>query len=102
MFEFNGKQYELKYNLKRVELIESAMGEPLMAVLQKNRGYLSVGQLKVSISLALKEAGSDTFIPPKTGQELAEQMIETQGYETVDMLVVDAVQRDCPFFFPAG
>lgn len=102
MFEFKGKSYEFKYNLKRVELIEANINEPLLAVLQKNRGYLSVNHLKMCFSLGLKEAGSDSFVPPKIGQELAEEMIEANGYETVDMLVIEAIQRDCPFFFPAA
>jgi len=99
MFEMNGKEYELKFNLKRIELIESATGEPLMASLQKNRAMLSVSHLKVYFSLALKESGSDAFVPAKKGQEFAEELIESEGYEFVNMSVVEALQRDCPFFF---
>ena len=42
MFEANGKKYELKFNLKRIEMIENAMGMPSMPELFKNRGMLSI------------------------------------------------------------
>ncbi|MBU9728038.1 hypothetical protein [Diplocloster modestus] len=101
MIEIDGKEYELKYNLRRVELIENTTEEPLMALLRKNKGYLSLQNLKVCFSFGLKEAGSDVFVPVKKGQEFAEKLIEDEGYDNVDMLVVEALQRDCPFFFPA-
>lgn len=99
MFEISGNEYELKYNLKRIELIEAATGEPLMASLQKNRAMLSISHLKIYFSLALKEVGADGFVPPKKGQEFAEALIESEGYEYVNMCIVEALQRDCPFFF---
>ena len=41
-FEFNGKEYELKYSMKRIEMIESVTDMPTMAALQKYRGMLSL------------------------------------------------------------
>ena len=38
MFEYNGKEYELKYNLKRVELIENTVGMPMMADIASHKG----------------------------------------------------------------
>lgn len=102
MFEIGGNEYELKYNLKRIELIENTTGMPAMASFQQNRGLLSVGALKSYFALALKEVGSDAFVPYKKGVEMAEAMIESEGYQTVNMAVVEAMQRDCPFFFPAA
>ena len=42
MFEINGKSYVLKYNLKRVEMIENAVGMPTMAEMQAHRGMLGL------------------------------------------------------------
>ena len=39
-FEVNGKEYELKYSMKRIEMIESVTDMPTMAALQKYRGML--------------------------------------------------------------
>ena len=46
MFEINGKSYVLKYNLKRVEMIENAVGMPTMAEMQAHRGMLGLTSLK--------------------------------------------------------
>lgn len=101
-FEFDGKQYELKYNLKRIEMIESATELPTMAALRKYQGMLSLQQLKIYLGYAVKEEGSDAFLPPKKGMEMAESLIESEGYTSVCGLVLESLQRDCPFFFRAG
>ena len=51
MFEIDGKTYELKYNLKRIEMIENATGSPTMAEMQKNKGMLGISQLKTYVAL---------------------------------------------------
>lgn len=99
MFEINGKNYVLKYNLKRVEMIENAVGMPTMAEMQAHRGMLSLTSLKAYFAYGLKEEGSDVFVKPKEGMAMAEAMIENEGYLTVNGAVLEALERDCPFFF---
>lgn len=99
--EINGKEYELKYNMKRVEMIESNIGMPVMALLQKNSGMLGIADLKTYFALGLRETGSDVFVKPKEGMQIAEEMIERDGYVAVDSAVLEALERDCPFFFRA-
>ena len=38
MFEFDGKQYELKFNIQRIKMIEAAMKSSLMGEWQNNNG----------------------------------------------------------------
>lgn len=102
MIEVNGKEYELKYNLKRIELIESVTGMPTMAELQRTRGMIGVTSLKAYFAYGLKEEGLDVFVAPKKGMEMCEQLIEAEGYMNVCGMVLEAMQRDCPFFFPEG
>lgn len=97
--EVNGKEYELKYNLKRIELIESATNMPTMAEIQRTRGYFGVTSLKTYFAYGLKEKGSDAFEKPKIGMEICEELINSEGYENVCALVLENMQRDCPFFF---
>lgn len=99
MFEINGKKYVLKYNLKRVELIENTVGMPTMAELNAHRGMFGLTALKTYFAYGLKEEGSDFFTPPKTGMEMAEALIENEGYISVNGAVLEALERDCPFFF---
>lgn len=99
MFVIDKKNYELKYNMKRVELIENAVGMPTMADIAAHRGMLSLSTLKAYIAYGLKEEGSDVFVKPKEGLEMAEKLIESMGYQPVDAEVIEALHRDCPFFF---
>lgn len=102
MVEYNGKNYELKLNQKRVELIEGITGMPTMAELQRNKGMLGLASLKTYFAYGLKEEGEDAFVKPKAGMEMAEQLIETSGYAEVLGVVLETLERDCPFFFRAG
>lgn len=99
MFEINGKNYVLKYNLKRVEMIENVVGMPTMAEMQAHRGMLGLTSLKTYFAYGLKEEGSDVFVKPKEGMMMAEAMIESEGYISVNGAVLEALERDCPFFF---
>ena len=49
----------------------------------------------------MKEAGSDIFVPIKEGMKLAEELIQAEGYSKVCGLVINILERDCPFFFRA-
>lgn len=99
MFEVGKKKYTLKYNIKRVELIENAVGEPMMAELRTHKGMLSLTALKIYFAYGLKEEDSDIFVKPKKGMEMAEELIENEGYVRVNLAVLEALERDCPFFF---
>lgn len=99
MFEINGKSYVLKYNLKRVEMIENVVGMPTMAEMQAHRGMLGLTSLKTYFAYGLKEEGSDVFVKPKEGMMMAEAMIKNEGYLEVNGAVLEALERDCPFFF---
>ena len=99
MFEIGKKTYVLKYNMKRVELIENTVGMPMMAELGTHRGMLGLTSLKMYFAYGLKEEGSDTFVKPKKGMEMAEALIENEGYMKVNGAVLEALERDCPFFF---
>ena len=99
MFEINGKNYVLKYNLKRVEMVENATGVPMMSDLYSHRSMMGLTALKTYFAYGLKEEGADTFVAPKKGMEMAEAMIENEGYLAVNGAVLEALERDCPFFF---
>ena len=99
MIEFNDKSYVLKYNINRIEMIENATGKPILAEFSQNRGMLSISSLKSYFAYGLKEEGSDIFVATKKAMEIAGQLIEAEGYAAVCGLVVEAIERDCPFFF---
>jgi hypothetical protein len=97
-FEIEGREYELKYNLKRVKMIEAAIGESLLGVMVKTNGCLSLQQLETCASMALREVEGNSFVAQGKGREFVE-VIENEGYTKVLEIVLEAIQRDCPFFF---
>lgn len=98
-FEVDGKEYELKYNSKRTDMIESVTKTPLMTTITQNNGTMSRMDLVNYMAYGIKESGSDIFVLPKTGRELADRLILEEGYAKCLGRVLDALQRDCGFFF---
>lgn len=88
--------------MKRIEMIESVTDMPTMADLRRTGGMLSLASLKAYIAYGIKEEGADVFLKPKQGMELAENLIESNGYTDVCAIVLEALERDCPFFFQVG
>lgn len=98
MFEVDDKIYELKYNLRTIEQIEQATGKALVATLRENEGLLSLTNLKIYFGLALyNDLGNR--VGQKQGFEIAESLIENEGYMKINEAVVVAIDRDCPFLF---
>ena len=101
MIEHQGERYELKFNLKRIEMIEGVTNMPTLADIRRTGGMLSVASLKTYIAYGIKKEGADTFLAPQRGMEIAEALIERKGYANVCGLVIETLERDCPFFFRA-
>lgn len=98
-FEVSGKEYELKYNTKRIDMIESMTRTPLMTTLTQNGGTLTRADLVTYMAYGIKESGSDTFVMPKMGQELSEALMMAEGYAKCLGMALEAIQEDCGFFF---
>lgn len=99
MITINGEEYTLKYNINRIGLIENATGTPLMAEFAAYKGMLSIQHLQTYLAYGLKKEGSDVFVPLKTAMQMAENLILSEGYTTACGAVLEALERDCPFFF---
>lgn len=98
MFEFDGKEYELKYNLKRVEMIEDVTGAPTLRVISRNGMLLS--QLKAYIGMGIVDTDNEEeMVSRKKGFDLAEKIIQTKGVVWANVEVINALRRDCGFFF---
>ncbi len=98
---YDGKEYELKYNLKRIEMIESNTSLPTMAQISRTGGYFGISDLKVYLSTGLKEKGADVFVMPRPAEKIAEALIE-KDYMDACASVLEALERDCPFFFQSN
>lgn len=100
MLEINGKTYELKYTTGRVRMIEDTLGISLMATMVNSKGMLTISQLCNFIAFGLKEAGGG-YIDVNTGLKTADKLLEEKGYVNLNVMVIEAIEKDCPFFFQA-
>lgn len=100
MIEYNKEKYDFKYTILRIEKIEKQMGQPLLSVLINNKGVVSISDLRALYVHGLrKEDGS--YAGEKVANESFEKVMEKIGYAEILEQIANAIQRDCPFFFPA-
>lgn len=102
MIQYKNKKYYLKYNLKRVQMIENAIKKPIMEVMRS--GNLSIQELIAIVGFGMVPEHGNYSINPKNGFKIAEDILNTQkgSYLTLSDEVAVALERDCPFFFPAA
>ncbi len=101
MIEFENVVYELKFSLKRIQMIENVIKKPIMSVLQN--GFMTIQELTVCCAYGMKKDGADAFIDPKKGFKIIEQLLEEDGaYFSLSDKLAEVLERDCPFFFRAG
>ena len=100
MFKINDKDYELRFNLKRVSNIEKALGgESVTHAMLNNDGMMSVTAIMVFFAYGLIEVGTDAVVVPSVGQQLCEQYMSENGYASAVRVIQEAVKRDLGFLF---
>lgn len=99
MFEYNGKEYELKFNIERIKLVENFLKLPTVSDIVKTNGALSINAIEVYFGYCLKEVGSDTFVSRKEGAEIAEAIMKEMGYLAVNNMIIEKMAEDMPFLF---
>lgn len=99
---YKGTRYKLKYGLKRIEMIENTLGKSMVSIMQS--GSMTITELTVTFAYGLIREDSYVFEPTKKAKEMAEKMLEAENgaYLKMSDMVADALERDCPFFFPKG
>jgi len=104
MFTYKDKQYELKFTIGRLKLIERAAdGKSAMSQLAASEnGMMSLASCERFFSFGLKEAGSDSFCTPQKGAEVCDDLIQDEGYSHVIRLIQETLYHDCPFLFRAA
>ena len=96
--KYKGQNLDLKYDIGRIKIIEKATNMPLMALLSKTSGMMSLETLETYFAYGLKNI-DNSYVPVSKGLEIADDLIQNEGYSKIVSIVVDALQRDCPFFF---
>ena len=99
MFDVDGKHYELKMNMNRLELVEGVTGKSMMAELKQTEGMFPLYVMKACFQLCCREVGSTDFLNQDRGQQVFERYIGEAGYSACVAAVVEAMMKDLPFLF---
>lgn len=99
---YKDTKYKLKYGLKRIEMIENTLGKSMVSIMQS--GSMTITELTVTFAYGLIREDSYVFEPTKKAKEMAEELLEAESgaYQKISDMIADALERDCPFFFPKG
>lgn len=99
--EYDGSQYELKFNLERLKLIEGTLQKPIISVYTERKGAFSFDEMEKVFQISLKEIGSDFFCSNKKAKEIFEAVIQQEnGYRDINNYIALKLQENCPFLFP--
>lgn len=98
IIHYAGKSFELKYNMKTLELIERSTKTSIMGAMVSYDGTLPLNLLRVLFSRAIYVLDGGR-ISPEGGEKIFEALLNEKGYVFVNMLVIVKIQEDCPFFF---
>lgn len=101
MIEYNGNQYQLKFNIERIKLVEKALKKPLITIYSSQGGAFSLEEMETIFLICLKPQGSDFFCNNKEAREIFNDVIQQEnGYVNVNNEIATVLMEDCPFLFP--
>ncbi len=99
MIEINGKDYDLKFGMERLEIIDQKTGRSIMHEITDTEGMLSLPVAKACYQYGLTETGSNVFVQPGEGAKLFELALQQYGYPTVVSNIVSEIMQQSPFLF---
>lgn len=104
MFSYEGKDYDLHFNLERLKLVEAKTGESAVASVVRNNGVFGIAEMETYFGFGLIEVDkggklADAYVPFKQGVEVCDNMLTEQSYQAVNEILSEALVRDLPFLF---
>ena len=98
LIEHNGSRYKLTYTEEIIEFIEKILGHSVMGSIYQNNAMMPYGDLKYMFIYGLMDYEGKRVSETKAlnvWQDIKKEI----GYKDLVGLVLEAFQRDCPFFF---
>lgn len=101
MFTIEDKEYDIEFTQNRIEAIENNLNRSALDIIHRSNGLMTLKELKTFTGYGLKQTGATAFVNPAQGMKIAEKLLEVNGYTKLLEAVINAVERDCGFFFRA-
>ena len=95
MFELGNEIYELRYDLKRVEMLESGTGMTIVDIIQS---VPSIARMKMLLGVALFNSAGNP-VSTQRGTEIATDIIQKYGLLESFTKAINKVSEDCAFLF---
>lgn len=100
MITIGKSKYELVYNDKRYDLLESSLnGRSFISILHMNSGMLPTATLRTAIGIGMKKAGNDDYMDVAEAEDLAMKYIQKEGVPKATKELGGVLKRDLPFLF---
>lgn len=99
MFTIEDKEYDIEFSQKRIEAIENNLNRSVMDIISRSNAMMTLKELKTFVSYGLKQTGATAFVNPAQGMQIANKLLEVNGYARLLEAVFTAIERDCGFFF---
>ena len=99
MITYNGTDYELKFNIGRIKLVEAVLNKSAVEALIGRGGMMPLADVEAFYSYGLKESGAETFLKAKEAAAIADGIMEAEGYTQAVLYVREAMKRDMGFLF---
>ena len=99
MFTVDETTYTLKYNMKKLETIETITKVSILGELSKASGFMPLNVLKTLFSFALVEEATNEPVKQSKAQEMFEEIITENGLASVNVAILEKLQQDLGFMF---
>ena len=105
LFEVDGEPYTLRYNIKKMEQVESILGVSLISQMQQGTGMLPISTLRALFTVGLthtadkSDLGAYKKVTGKKATDLFDTLIHQNGYMDITQIVIGKFQEDMGFLF---
>lgn len=99
MFEVEGKTYTLKFNEKKMDVIERTADVSLMSEFNKTNGLISMGLLRVMFTTALLDDETGNPVKGQKAIDIFDKVKETNGYQGLTNATLNQFTEDMGFLF---
>lgn len=99
IIEHDGQSYMLKFSLDAIDKIETVAKRSMLEIINNSGGYPKINEMRAMFVFGLLKADTQTLQSQPIAISIFNTILKEKGYQHISMLITEAIQRDCGFFF---
>lgn len=99
LIEHDGQSYMLKFSLDAIDKIETVTKRSILEIIHNSGGFPKVNEMRAMFVFGLLKADTQTLQSQPIAISIFNAILKEKGYNHISMLLTEAIQRDCDFFF---